>query len=247
MGKRMRLAGVVATVCFLLLVIFPVAAQDGWMVWLYNPPDGTMLKIGENGAVLDQLTLPLPQGFDRYPSRIAVGRNGTPFAYVVFNETTFQGALVVAERDQVLASFNLPVTIADSTEFIADASIFNDDNSAVALGYSLEGGGWALLVLDIPTKAVSATLRYDAPLVSALGVPGGVGLTPVVRRFSRRTVSFNLVQSGTEGAASYDSYDWNLDTGALTLNPVFPSLDSDTFAANGEMIMSLPEDRKSVV
>jgi SH3 domain-containing protein len=222
--------------------LIPVGAQGAvWTAWLYDT--GHMTEVNASGVVVEDFTLPLPAGFDRYPNRAAVGHNGSPVAYVVYNSTTFQGALVVSQRDQIIASFNLPLTISDSTEFVADASLFNEDNSMVALGYSLDGGGWGLIVLDLRSGAVSYTLRYDAPLVAALGLEAGNGLTPTVRRFNGRVVTFSMVQSGTEGQSHYDSYDWNIDSNGLTLNPVFPSLDADTFAPTGEVIMSLADER----
>jgi Bacterial SH3 domain len=228
----------------LLLGVVPAAAQStGWTAWLYDYSSGHMTEVNDSGAVLDDVALPLPGGFDHYPNRAAVGHNGSPFAYVVYNSATFQGALVVSQRDSITAAFNLPLTIADSTELVADEYIFNEDNSLVALGYSLDGGGWGLMVLDLRTGAVSYTLRYDAPLVGALGLEAGYGLTPVVRHFNGRVVTFSMVQSGTEGQSHYDSYDWNIDSGSLTLNPVYPSLDTDTFAGTGEVVMSLADER----
>jgi hypothetical protein len=226
------------------LTIFPAAAQEsGWTAWLYNPADGHVTQVDDTGAVRTDFTLPIPTGFDRYPQRIAVGHGGSPFAYVVSNSTTFQGALVVSQGAALKFSFNLPLTFADSSEFIADETIFNEDNSALALGYSLEGGGWGLIVFDLVSGTVAQTVRHDTPTVVVLGLSANFGLTPVPRRFVGREVTFSMVQAGSDGAAEYDTFTWNIDTEGLTKNLAFPSLDADTFPATGEMVMSLPDDR----
>jgi hypothetical protein len=228
----------------LALYTAPAYAQDGgWIAWLYDPADGRMTQVDASGTALQDFSLPIPFGFDRYPQKVAVGHGGSPFAYVVFNSTTFQGALVVSQGAELLFNSNLPLTFSDSTEFIADESIFNDDNTALALGYSLDGGGWGLIVFDLITGTVTYSIRHDTPLVSVLGLPSGFGLTPVPRRFVGRDVTFTMIQSGTEGAAEYESYTWNIDTSNLTQNLMFPSLDSDMFPPTGEFIMSLPDER----
>jgi hypothetical protein len=227
----------------ILLLAHPAAAQgESWTAWLFDGATGVMTRVNEAGEV-DSFALPLPPGFDRYPRRAAVGHGGTPFAYVVYNSVTFQGQLVVSGRDGLQAAFSLPLTTADTFEFNAGENVFNDDNTALAFGYSLDGGGWAVVVVDTRTGGIAHTLRADDTLVGVLGIPGGYGLTPVVRRFLGREVIFTLVQSGTEGAAEYDSYAWNLDTGALAAHPGYPGLQADTLPSTGETVMALYDAR----
>jgi len=227
-----------------ILAAIPVNAQSGgWSAWLYNAADGCVTQVSDTGAVLTDFTLPLPSGFDLYPQRIAVGHGGSPFAYVASNSTTFQGALVVSRGAALVSSFNLPLTFSDSTELVADESMFNEDDSALALGYSLQGGGWGLIVFDIETGTVTHTIRHDTPNVAVLGLSANFGLTPVPRLFIGGEVTFSMVQSGAEGAAEYDTYTWNIDTDALIKTLAFPSLDSDLFVPTGEMVMSLPDER----
>ncbi|MEO8606873.1 MAG: SH3 domain-containing protein [Chloroflexota bacterium] len=233
-----------ATFIFCALAIFPTAAQNGgWTAWLYSAADGHMTQVDDSGAVHTDFTLPLPIGFDLFPQKVAVGHGGSPFAYVVSNSTTFQGALVISQGAALKFSFNLPLTFADSTEFVADESIFNEDNSALALGYSLDGGGWGLLIFDLTSGTVAQTIRFDTPTVAVLGLSANFGLTPIPRRFIGREVTFSMIQAGTDAAPGYDAYTWNIDTGDLTQNLAFPSLDADTFPPTGEMVMSLPDDR----
>jgi hypothetical protein len=227
-----------------LLWIVPATAQDsGWTARLYNAADGRMTQVADTGAVLTDFTLPVPSGFDLYPQRIAVGHGGTPFAYVASNSSTFQGVLVISQGAALQSSFNLPLTFSDSTEFLADESMFNEDDSALALGYSLQGGGWGLIVFDLTIGTVTHTIRHDTPNVAVLGLSGNFGLTPVPRLFVGNEVTFSMVQSGAEGASEYETFIWNIDTDAITKTLAFPSLDSDLFLPTGEMVMSLPDDR----
>jgi hypothetical protein len=202
-----------------------------------------MTQINDSGSLISGFTLPAPVGFDRYPGRVAVGHGGGPFAYVVSSSATNQSLLVVSDQNQIRANFALPPTFSDSTEFIANASLFNEDNSLVALGYSLQGGGWELITLNVPTNQVTYTIGYDLPAVAVLGLPGDFGLTPVARRFAGRIVTFSLIDAGVGGQVAPTSYDWNIDTNTLTINPVFTGLDSDVLAGTGEMIMTLPDQR----
>ncbi|MEP6984820.1 MAG: SH3 domain-containing protein [Chloroflexota bacterium] len=231
---------------WLLLATVTAQAQTGganWTVKLYEPTSGRLDTIDSSGQVIDTFTLPLVAGFDHYPGKVAVARNGTLLAYVAYNSTTYQGVLIVSQRDRLLASFSLPLTTATSMEFVADDSLFSDDYGHVALGYSLDGGGWGLVVLNLLNGAVDYTIRSDTPTVAALGIPNTPGLTPVIRQFSLQTVTFNLVLNGGEAGSALKAYDWKIDTNDLTLNSVFTSLDSDRLSDTNEVIMTAEDDR----
>jgi Bacterial SH3 domain len=239
---------ILATTIIIMCLIgtLPVQAQGaGWIAWLYEAATGTITAVNESGLTTTTFTLPLLAGFDRYPSQVAVGHGGSPIAYVVFNSTTFQGALLVSEQERLIASYALPLTFADSTEFVADESLFNEDNTLLALGYSLDGIGWGIITVDLVTGAVDYSIRHDTPTVAALGLPAEPGLTPVIRQFNGRKVTFNLVKAGTEAAVGVKGFDWDIDSNDLILNPVYASLDSDRLDATGEVVMSLPDNRLS--
>ncbi len=230
---------------WLLIATLPAQAQAGanWTVKLYEPTSGRLDSIDRSGQVIDTFTLPLVAGFDHYPGRVAVGHGGSVLAYVAYNSSTLQGVLITSQRDRLLARFNLPLTMATSLEFIADESVFSDDNGRVALGYSLEGGGWGMIVLNLLNGAVDYSIRSDLPTIAALGIANTPGLTPVIRQFSLQTVTFNLVLGGGEAGSALKAYDWKLDSNDLTLNPVFTSLDSDRFNDTNEVIMTAEDDR----
>ena len=235
-----------ATLYLLVAGWFSTSAQvagTSWSVQLYDSTSGKVTTVDNNGQVLDTFLLPLAAGFDHYPVRVAVGHSGSLLAYVATNSTTYQGALIISQRDRLLTSFNLPLTLATSMEFVADESVFSEDDSRVALGYSLEGGGWGIIVLNLVSGGVDYSLRSDLPIVGVLGIPSTAGLTPVIRQFSLQIVTFNLVASGTEAGTALKGYDWKLDSNDLIANPVFVSLDSDRFDDSNEVIMTAADER----
>jgi hypothetical protein len=226
----------------LLLWLAPVHAQAGWQAWLYDPTDARMTRVNDAGFVED-FVLPIPTGYDLLPQRVAVGHGGSPFAYTVTNSATYQAQLVVSNADLSFFAVNLPATLADSLQFVADELVFDETNASLAIGYALNGGGWQISIVDFAGGAVAQTLRSDDPLVSVLGLPTQQGITPIVQRFQERAVIFTLVLTGTEGAPQYPSYTWKLDTNAVTADIAYPTLDNDTLLSTGEVVMSMPDER----
>ncbi len=239
MPKHPRLL-ILIVVCLLWLA--PVHAQSSWQAWLYDPTDGRMTRVNEAGFVED-FVLPIPTGYDLPPQRVAVGHGGSPFAYTVANSSTFQAQLVVSNSDLSFFNVPLPATLADSLQYVANELVFDETNSSLAIGYALNGGGWQIGIVDIAANTITQTLRSDDPLVSVLGLPTQLGITPIVQRYQERTLTFTMVLTGTEGAPQYPSYTWNLDTNAVIADIAYPTLDSDTLPSTGEVIMSMPDER----
>ena len=226
----------------LLLWLAPVHAQSNWQAWLYDPTDARMTRVSEAGFIED-LVLPIPTGYDLLPQRVAVGHGGSPFAYTVTNSTTYEAQLVVSDADLSFFNVPLPATLADSLQYVANEFVFDESNSSLAVGYALNGGGWQIALVDVAGKTIAQTLRSDDPLVTVLGLPKEQGITPVVQRYQARTVIFTLIMTGTEGAAQYPSYRWNLDDSTVTADIAYPTLDNDTLLSTGEVGMSLPDER----
>ncbi len=243
MGRRLLWMWALLMMIGIWLPAHAQAIGANWQAQLYEPVSGTVYTIDSSGQIADSFTLPLLTDFDHYPATVAVGHGGSPLAYVAYNSITFQGVLIVSRRERLMASFALPLTLSTSFEYITDDAAFNDDNTRIALGYSLEGGGWGIVVLNLLTGAVDYSLRSDLPTVAVLGIADTPGLTPVIRRFSLQTVSFNLVISGTEAASTLKAYDWNVDSNTLALNSIFTSLNSDRFANTDETIMAAADTR----
>lgn len=227
-----------------LVAALPVGAQaEMWTAWLYDSVSGRVAEVDSAGAILNDLILPLPAGFDRYPTRAAVGPDGETFAYIGFNSVTYQGILVVSRLSQTVFTFALPLTFSDNLEFVADESVFSPDGTQIAIGYSLNGGGWSILAFDLQSGGLINLLSWDAGTVAVLGLPATFGITPVIRAFDGQTVTFNLIPAGTEALPPFAAYDWNVFNNSLTSNSVYQSLDADRLPATGEVIMSLSDDR----
>jgi hypothetical protein len=215
---------------------------DSWIATLYDPATGGLTQVSSSGAVLAQQVLPLPPGFDRYPNRVAIAPGGALLAYVPYSSSTFQGALTISDGERVIIPFNLPLTTSDSLEFPGGEWAFNADGSAFALGYLLESGGWGLIVLNLNSGVVEYSLRSDDPLLAVLGLPT-LNVVPVPRRFAGDEITFTLVPFGMDSVATGDTYLWNRLTDQVLASAAFPALDSDTFTATGEAVISAADAR----
>lgn len=226
------------------LLAAPAAAQDsGWQALLYESATGTLTRVDAAGQIIDAQTLPTLPGYDRYPGRVALTPDGLTSAYVVYSGLTFQSALLISRGGVVQTSLPLGVTFSDSTEFLPAASLFDPAGERLALGYSFADGGWAITIINLISGAIEQSLRSDQPEIALLGLQSSPGETPVVRRFDRRTVSFNLVLAGSDQNAFTSGYDWNIDTNQITSNAVYLGLSADTYAPTGETIIA-QQDRR---
>src|SRR5690606_2739663 len=81
-----------------LLCLFAVGmahAQTGWQAWLYDAASGHVWHIDSTGAVLQEVELPMPQGFNLYPQHVAVSHDGELLAFVATNTDTQERQLRV--------------------------------------------------------------------------------------------------------------------------------------------------------
>ncbi|MBZ0274698.1 MAG: SH3 domain-containing protein [Anaerolineae bacterium] len=240
MGRHWNWIVTIIMLCSIGLL--PVSAQgDQWSAWLFDSVAGQMISVTGAGGAVETVTLPLPEGGFQM-RHVAVGWGGSPFVYVADSDTSLP-RLIVAERDRIRYQTELPDTYSDNLEFIAGSTPFKEDNTALALGYSLLTQGWEIIIYDLRSGAITSTLRSSDPLVTVTGLESGFGVTPVIRHFAGNEVVFSLVLAGADGASQYPTYTWHLDTGRFDKNDAYPALDSDLFPATGEVIMTLPDDR----
>lgn len=231
-----------------LLILFGTglvlrAQTETWQAWLYHP-GGEMTLIDGGGYIRDQLTLPLPTGYDRYSFDLTVSSDGTRAAYLAANFKGEQHLMVHhLERDRLLLDYPLPPILTDGITFVtADADPFHPDTGSLAFGFSQPDGGWQIQVIDVQTGFAAQILRSGSGNVSAAGIPATAGLTPVIRRFSGTRVLFTLaqVQGGVDSGAG--GYVWDIQTNGLNAAPQMAALDSDTFAITGEIIFPLLDE-----
>jgi hypothetical protein len=213
----------------------PAAAQDNpWTAWLYTP-DGSLTYVTDIGSVLQQVTLPILQG-QAYPPKVAVSRGGQYIAYMTSNRTLNADRLVVYNptTDEILSDYVATDVLAHSIERYSTPLIFNGDDSALALGIALNGGGWRIVVQNV-FGGVGAELLSGDAAVAAAGVPTGIGLLPVIRRYDGAEVAFVMVRVD-DPAATFGSYVWNIDTGSIGENTLYPGFDNDILPVTGEIV-----------
>lgn len=231
----------------LLLVVFglgiPVQAQSAvWRVWLYNP-SGVMTWVSSDGNARD-VTLPTAQG-QAYPQQVAVSRDGLMVAYMTNNESLRASRLVLfdLQTESVRADFVLTDLAANSLDRLADPAIFSENNGALALGLTALNGEWRVLALNAGSGSVLAELRSTDEAVTALALPAGADVLPVVRQFQGGDVAFELQlldETGNRDAVA--DLLWNPATGALRENLDFPAA-GDVLPATGEVILSGRDER----
>lgn len=221
-------------------------AADTWQAWLYAPASGEMVLIDGSGFIQEQVTLPLPSGYRFYPFEVAVSNSGRRVAYVVTGAEASNRMLLVYDTGtrRSLLAYALPPVLADSISFRGDDTrYFNISESALAFGLRLRDGGWQVLLIDLQSGLASHILRSGMP---GLDLPQGPDLTPVVRYWEGSSVVFTLVQGGDGAQMSIaGSYAWDTLSSRVEADPVYATLDDDTFYATGEVVMALPDPGSS--
>lgn len=231
--KHMRKA--LVTAVLLLLGVLPGQAQDNpWTAWLYTP-DGSLTYVTDIGSVLQQVTLPLLQG-QQYPPRVAVSRNGQYIAYVGSNPTLNADRLVIYNPTtaEILSDYIATDVLQHSIALYSSPLIFNADDSALAFSVALRGGGWRIVVQNT-FGGVGAELTSDNPAVTTLNIPISMGMIPVIRRYEGAEVAFVMLRVD-DPAAVFGSYLWNIESGAVSENTLYPGFDSAVFPLTGEIV-----------
>ena len=230
----------------LLASIVPAGAQAAnWTAWLYNNETGRMVQVDEHGDVRRDLTLPTVIGHTGYSHDAAVSHRGTRIAYTVHNPDMNVTQLLVFDTDTntLTASYSPGRLLADSIGFGAGGRMFNEFDTALAYGFSLNDGSWRITVLDVQTGRVLFTMASTDPLARLSDLPREFGWTPVIQHYEGVSVIFSLVLTGTEGQPTNPSYEWNVLTNVITPNVTYPVFVSDTFAPTGEVIMAIMDER----
>lgn len=229
---------------FLCFTPLSAAQDETWQAWLYNPGDGEMTLVDGRGFIQGQSRLRLPTGYEFYPFDIAISRDGERAAYVVSDSANGSGLLLVfdLQRREIVLEYPLDSLFADSISLASDDSlIFNSTGSALAFGYSLDGGGWRVLVIDLQAGLASLMLRDVTASVRSLNIPDDPGMTPVVRAFDGTEVIFTMVQASELGSpnAVRGAYRWHIRRNELNAVGGYNALDGDIFTPSGEAVIAL--------
>jgi hypothetical protein len=240
-----RFAVYILVVLFLLPIAPQAHAITAWSAWLYQEVSGTMTLVNQDGATLDTFILPSEANYT-YSRNIAVSDSGNLFAYVVSDTVApNNGFLYIYDRaaDTVRYAFDMGPTPTHSLDFTASNLNFSADDSIFAFGYSnSDNTRWWALVIDLTTFDVPFGVRSTDPLAVSNGLQPDF-LLPVVQYNRDGQVVLTPVLLGTEGLSEYNSFTWDTATTSLTPNPVYRTLQNDTFLPTGEVIMAAEDDR----
>lgn len=229
---------ITALMCVLAAGI--VHAQTGWETWLYDAALGHLWRIDSAGTVLQEVDLPMPQGFNRYPQNVAVSHDGELLAFVATNTDTQERQLRVFNTvtQSVNISHNLPLLLADGYSIAADEGVFNETDSALAFGYLTQDQTWEIIVVEMATGQVSKTLSSTTTTLPDSPDLSGV---PVVRQYAANQVTFTMVPAQTEGLPEYQSYSWDTFFSTVMATPAYRTLDEDVLQATGEAVRAVQD------
>ncbi len=211
------------------------AQTTTWEAWLYNSEKGQITHIDGNGYILDQIQLPLPSRYLRYSSNAQVSASGERAVYIASDTIHDQHKLMVYHLNarRILLEYPLPPRFSDGLDLAPeDSALFNQEETAIAFGFSQQRGGWQIHIIDLQTDVATVILRSGAP--NTMNLPTEEGLTPVVRRFADRQITFTLSPASGKGAS--EGYIWDIPTNTTTPTPRYTALDSDTFAPLNETV-----------
>jgi hypothetical protein len=228
------------TISILTLWTFTANAQDSWSAWLYDPLSGNLVLIAADGSLANEFTLPVSQGFNLLPYNVAVSRSGSLMAFIATNSDTNERQLIVYEPGTMTQrlSVNLPPLQVESLSIRADMYVFNEADTALAVGFLLADGRSQIDVYDLTTGALAYSLPNAGPVILTNEAGGGQGTIPVVQRFEGSQVIFSLVPAFTEGQPEYSSFGWDVLANSVDIVPLNYTLDNDTLAATNEVIMA---------
>ncbi len=241
---KKRLMAYLVLLALLLLASQTYAQGSPWSAWLYEQLTGTMTLVNSDGAVLDNFVLPSEVGYS-YSRNVSVSDNGNLFAYVVSSGADpFPGFLYIYDRaaDDVRYAFEMDSTPTHSLDFSASNLNFSADGTTFAFSYAnSDMSRWWILSIDLTVFTVEG-IRGSDPLPLSLGLRSDF-LLPVVQYNRDGQVIVTTVFLATEGLPEYDAYTWDVAATTMTPNPVYRTLNTDTFLPTGEVIFPLEDAR----
>jgi hypothetical protein len=218
--------------------VLAVRAQSTpWSAWLYNP-NGTMTHITSEGAVLQEVTLPTVASMT-YPAAVAVSRGGDYVAYVTKNMQLNSYRLVIYDLPATTILTDYVVTDLLGTDLSLNASplMYDESDSQFAYGVAQLDGVWRIDVLNVRTGGVLAELRSDMPAVIDAAMASGAGKIPVIWQYQNGEIAFTLQEVNGPPGVEYGSYVWNVASGEVRENTLFPGLDNDRLNGTGEILV----------
>jgi hypothetical protein len=216
------------------------AAGPYWRVWLHEPSGRHMTMVEDTGAVLQDLTLPLPDlSYSTVSRNVGISHDGNLIAYFLANDV---GNLVfelydVAAMTMYSGIYTPPVTTYGRTslDILGGSHVFSPDDRFLAITVQIDSY-WEMVVIDTVSRTVVSTLRSSDSIVTDPTMSEGYGL-PTAQKVDSTSVHFTYVE-GMEGAPRYRSFVWQRSTNTLTETSLYPHLGLDRFETTGEELVA---------
>lgn len=249
MTKRLKLA---LSLCILLLSILPVVhAQPSllWSAWLHESGTRRLYHVTDNGTVLNELTLPIPELPYNLINGVGVSHSGNLIIYFAQHETTLEHRFLmydVPSRTMFSGVYNPPAVSSDgypqhSLNYRSGSQMFSADDTRLALSFN-PGNIWELQVIDVNTRRITHTLRSTDAIVGAVGLPAEtlIGI-PIVQEVTGDEVWFTYMET-LEGAPRLPSYVWNTATNTLTRTERYPQPFNHRLVNTGELLVAYQDE-----
>lgn len=228
-----------ALLCLLLmLTVLSLNAQNddapAYISAAYLPDSGTLLVMDAT-SVTAEIVLPLPNGFDRAASTVAM--NEGQIAYIARKQGSTDKALVLADLSgsEVVISATLPLRVdaAYTSFFLRAPGTFGlrDGATHLAVAYGLDPLGWEVLILDESLNTIASLNQEALP-----DQPKDYGFTPYPIHFRPDgSLAFALVDAQLEGPQTPPVFVWNTFTNAVTPTATY-AIETDVYVQSGELI-----------
>jgi hypothetical protein len=235
----------------LLTGLIPTAAQEGlWKAFLFNATSGELMQVNADGSQasydlgIDNSANSFVGGGD-----LAVSPDGLRVAYcrLVYPadpQAAPTAALIVHDLVANQDVLTLPVSARQGCR--AGEGAFSDDGTRLAVatvnGFNadptLPAGMplWELMVYDLNTGTVLASLGPESPLVAGLPWVGNSVLM-LTERFSAEGVIFKVAAWASEGTFE-DAYLWSLVECSVTVAPHWGAWGVDYLSSTREYAVS---------
>lgn len=239
----MRHKPLLLTFILMLVAVLGVSAQTSdsptYAAAAYLPDSGTLLLMDES-SIIGELSLPLPDGFNRNASTIAMldrrvayiaRQQGSSDKAIVLGgiEPTERGGFrFISEAELVMAE-----DAAYTSFFLRAPGAFGlrDGVQHLALGYGLDPIGWVLNVYDGELNVVASLTQDALP-----DEPRTYGYTPYPIHFRPDgSIAFALVDAQATGPQTPPVFVWNSFTGAVTQTNTY-AVETDVYTQSGELV-----------
>lgn len=227
-----RVVWIVLLIC---AFIAPLQAQAPlWTAWLFNPADGSITQVNNNGEIVGAFGLPLPQAFNAYGQEMMISPTGRYVLYTATDTTVERPnrQLFVYDSEAQAVSFTYDITDVEETSFSVspNRNAFDERHSQVVVGL-LRETGWEIIVVDYSIGTVLTSLTPDKAEMVEDGLPliqyyDGVSVffTVAGTAYEWQIGNDEVSENQTFGPAAAAMFEGEVITADQNVMSVFPSL-----------------------